>query len=110
MQKKKKRAWHFAFLSKGPETNFFFFWPYNNLVHPNMARQQGSIYITSNETFRFCGINLVEPSQTVHQWMEFGEFATDGYILTLYMKLINVNVNVIQITGEDIKEFPKGRQ
>ena len=27
--KKKKKAWHFAFLSKGPETNFFFFfWPY----------------------------------------------------------------------------------
>ena len=25
--KKKKRAWHFAFLSKGPETNFFFFLP-----------------------------------------------------------------------------------
>ena len=74
---------------------------YSNLADANMARQEGSLYHIK-ETFRFRGINLAEPSQTVHQWMEFVEFVTDGYILTLYMKTMNVmSLNKLP------KTFPK---
>ena len=50
-----------------------------------MARQEGSLY-NIRDTFRFRGL-AQDPSQSVHKWMEFLEFSTEGLILTNYLKL-----------------------
>ena len=53
-----------------------------------MCQQTGSLFHIK-DNFNFRALNLSEPDHSVHDWMEFVTFATDGYLLLLYMKLEN---------------------